>query len=47
MASSDVEALRSSGLDDLSILHVIAVVAYQSAESRLRIGLSALARSAG
>ena len=42
--SSDVETLRSTGLDDPSILHVIAVVAYQSAESRLRIGLSALAR---
>jgi alkylhydroperoxidase family enzyme len=45
VASSDVDALRSIGLDDRSILHVIAVVAYQSAESRLRIGLSALARS--
>jgi uncharacterized protein YciW len=45
VASADVESLRASGLDDLSILHVIAVVAYQSAESRLRIGLSALARS--
>lgn len=45
MAQSDVDALRSIGMDDLSILHVIAVVAYQSAESRLRIGLSALARS--
>jgi len=41
--SSDVETLRDSGLDDRAILHVIAVVAYQSAESRLRIGLSALA----
>lgn len=45
MAQSDVDALRSIGMDDLSVLHVIAVVAYQSAESRLRIGLSALARS--
>lgn len=45
MAQSDIDALRSMGMDDLSILHVIAVVAYQSAESRLRIGLSALARS--
>jgi uncharacterized protein YciW len=45
MAASDVDALRSMGMDDLSILHVIAVVAYQSAESRLRMGLSALARS--
>jgi uncharacterized protein YciW len=45
MASSDVDALRSMGMADLSILHVIAVVAYQSAESRLRIGLAALARS--
>jgi uncharacterized protein YciW len=45
MAASDVEALRSTGLSDPAILHVIAVVAYQSAESRLRIGLSALARS--
>ncbi|MEO6703003.1 MAG: hypothetical protein ABI140_21900 [Jatrophihabitantaceae bacterium] len=45
VTSSDVDALRSAGLNDLSILHVIAVVAYQSAESRLRIGLSALARS--
>lgn len=44
MTSSDVDALRSIGMDDVSILHVIAVVAYQSAESRLRIGLSALAR---
>jgi hypothetical protein len=45
VAQSDVDALRATGMDDLSILHVIAVVAYQSAESRLRIGLSALARS--
>lgn len=45
MASSDVAALRSTGLGDLSILHVIAVVAYQSAESRLRMGLAALAAS--
>jgi hypothetical protein len=45
MAQSDVDALRSIGMHDLSILHVIAVVAYQSAESRLRVGLSALARS--
>jgi alkylhydroperoxidase family enzyme len=45
VAASDVDELRSTGMDDLSILHVIAVVAYQSAESRLRIGLSALARS--
>jgi hypothetical protein len=44
MTQTDVDALRSTGLDDLSVLHVIAVVAYQSAESRLRIGLSALAR---
>ncbi len=44
VASPDVEALRSTGLDDLAILHVIAVVGYQSAESRLRIGLTALAR---
>ncbi len=43
--SWDVDALRSAGLDDVAILHVIAVVAYQSAESRLRIGLSALARA--
>jgi uncharacterized protein YciW len=43
VTSSDVEALRSIGMDDLSILHAIAVVAYQSAESRLRIGLAALA----
>ena len=35
MGASDAEALRSIGLDDLSILHVIAVVAYQSAESRM------------
>jgi hypothetical protein len=45
MARSDVDGLRSLGMNDLSILHVIAVVAYQSAESRLRVGLSALARS--
>jgi uncharacterized protein YciW len=45
MASSDIDALRSIGMNDLSVLHVIAVVAYQSAESRLRVGLSALARS--
>jgi uncharacterized protein YciW len=45
MGASDADALRSIGLDDLSILHVIAIVAYQSAESRLRIGLSALSRS--
>jgi uncharacterized protein YciW len=44
-AQPDVDALRSTGLDDRAVLHVIAVVAYQSAESRLRIGLSALARS--
>jgi uncharacterized protein YciW len=45
MAQSDVDALRAMGMDDRSILHVIAVVAYQSAESRLRIGLAALTRS--
>jgi uncharacterized protein YciW len=45
MAQSDVDSLRSAGLDDRAVLHVIAVIAYQSAESRLRIGLSALARS--
>lgn len=45
ISSADADALRRTGLDDLSILHVIAVVAYQSAESRLRIGLSALARA--
>jgi uncharacterized protein YciW len=44
-AQPDIDALRRTGLDDRAILHVIAVVAYQSAESRLRIGLSALARS--
>jgi uncharacterized protein YciW len=44
MAQSDVDGLRSTGMDDLSVLHVISTVAYQSAESRLRIGLSALAR---
>jgi hypothetical protein len=44
-AQPDVDALRSTGLDDRAVLHIIAVVAYQSAESRLRIGLSALARS--
>ncbi|MGI8667478.1 MAG: hypothetical protein ACR2N4_15865 [Jatrophihabitans sp.] len=43
--SSDVDTLRSMGMNDLSILHAIAVVAYQSAESRLRIGLSALSSS--
>ncbi|MBV9823261.1 MAG: hypothetical protein JO144_13560 [Actinobacteria bacterium] len=43
--AADVDALRSTGLDDRAILHVIATVAYQSAESRLRIGLSAVARS--
>jgi len=47
MAASDADVLRATGLDDRSILHVISVVAYQSAESRLRIGLSALARSEG
>jgi len=43
VTAADVDGLRATGLDDVSILHVIAVVAYQSAESRLRIGLSALA----
>ncbi len=47
MGQVDADALRSTGLDDRAILHVISVVAYQSAESRLRIGLSALARSTG
>lgn len=47
MDAADVDSLRTTGLDDVSILHVIAVTAYQSAESRLRIGLSALARSDG
>jgi alkylhydroperoxidase family enzyme len=42
---SDVDALRATGMDDFAILHAIAVVAHQSAESRLRIGLSALARA--
>jgi alkylhydroperoxidase family enzyme len=45
MTATDVDGLRSIGMDDRSILHVIAVVAYQSAESRLRMGLSALSRS--
>lgn len=45
VGQSDVDGLRSTGLDDRAVLHVIAVVAYQSAESRLRIGLSALARA--
>lgn len=45
IAQSDVDALRSTGMDDLSVLHVIATVAYQSAESRLRIGLTALSNS--
>jgi len=45
MDSADADALRALGMADRSILHIIAVVAYQSAESRLRIGLSALARS--
>jgi uncharacterized protein YciW len=45
VAGSDVDGLHALGMDDVAILHVIAVVAYQSAESRLRIGLSALARS--
>ena len=45
VTSSDVDGLRSIGMDDLAILHAIAVVAYQSAESRLRIGLAALASS--
>jgi uncharacterized protein YciW len=47
MTQSDIDALRSTGLDDRGVLHVLAVVAYQSAESRLRIGLSALARAGG
>jgi hypothetical protein len=47
MTQSDVDSLRSTGMDDLSVLHAIAVVSYQSAESRLRIGLSALARCEG
>ena len=45
VGQSDIDALRTTGLDDRAILHVIAVVAYQSAESRLRIGLSALSRA--
>lgn len=45
VGQSDVDELRSTGLDDRAVLHIIAVVAYQSAESRLRIGLSALART--
>jgi uncharacterized protein YciW len=45
IAASDVDALRSTGMDDLAILRAIAAVAYQSAESRLRIGLSALSRA--
>ena len=45
VGQADVDGLRATGLDDLAVLHVIAVVAYQSAESRLRIGLSALARA--
>ena len=44
VTAANIDELRSVGLDDPAILHVIAVVAYQSAESRLRIGLSALAR---
>jgi len=45
MSQADVDDLRTTGLDDRAVLHVIATVAYQSAESRLRIGLSALARA--
>ena len=46
VGQADVDALRATGLDDLAVLHAVAVVAFQSAESRLRIGLSALARAA-
>ena len=45
VGQADVDALRATGLDDLAVLHAVAVVGFQSAESRLRIGLAALARA--
>ena len=41
MEAGDLERLRVSGYSERAVLHVISVVAYQSAESRLLAGLAA------
>jgi hypothetical protein len=39
---TDLDALRRVGLDDAGLLDVVAVVAFQNAASRIRLGLRAL-----
>lgn len=41
MQASDLESLRAAGYSEPAILHVISVVAHQSATSRLALGLAA------
>lgn len=41
MNAGDLDSLRASGYPEKAILHVISVVAHQSADSRLVIGLAA------
>jgi uncharacterized protein YciW len=42
MEAGDLERLRAAGYPDLAVLHVIAVVAHQNADSRLVAGLAAI-----
>jgi hypothetical protein len=41
MQASDLEGLRAAGYSEPAILHVISIVAHQSATSRLALGLAA------
>ena len=41
MEAGDLERLRASGYSERGVLHVISVVAHQSADSRLVAGLAA------
>jgi alkylhydroperoxidase family enzyme len=43
MEEGDLEGLRAAGYSETAILHVISVVAYQNADSRLALGLTAAA----
>lgn len=43
MTAGDLDRLRASGYSEAAVLHVISVVAHQSADSRLAMGLGAAA----
>jgi hypothetical protein len=45
MEAWDLERLRASGYSERAVLHVTSVVAHQSADSRLVVGLAAGVRS--